>query len=58
MDLRKPWRGLEEVELALLGYIDWFNARRIHHQIGGVPPAEFEAAYYNELGQLQLNGVH
>jgi putative transposase len=58
LDLRKPWRGLEEVELALLGYIDWFNTRRIHHQIGGIPPSEFEATYYNELGQLQLNGVH
>lgn len=46
--------GLEEVELALLGYIHWFNTRRIHHQIGGIPPAEFEATYYNELGQLQL----
>src|SRR5215210_5198466 len=58
LDLRKPWRSLEEVELALLGYIDWFNTRRIHHQIGGIPPAEFEATYYNELDHLQLNGVH
>ena len=51
----------EGVEFALLGYIDWFNARRIHHQIGGVPPAEFEATYYNEyneLCQLQLDGAH
>jgi putative transposase len=57
LDLRKPWRGLQSVELALLGYIEWFNTRRIHHQIGGIPPAEFEAAYYNEYneqGQLQL----
>ena len=60
LDLRKPWRGLQSVELALLGYIEWFNSRRIHHQIGGVPPAEFEAAYYNEYneqGQLPLAGV-
>ena len=61
LDLRKPWRGLEGVEFALLGYIDWFNTRRIHHQIGSVPPAEFEATYYNEYNerrQLQLDGVH
>lgn len=60
LDLRKPWRGLEDVEFALLGYIDWFNTRRIHHQIGGVPPAEFEATYYNEYNehsQLPLAGV-
>lgn len=60
LDLRKPWRNLEDVEFALLGYIDWFNTRRIHHQIGGVPPAEFEATYYNEYNehsQLPLAGV-
>ncbi len=54
LDLRKPWRGLQSVEFALLGYIDWFNTRRIHHQIGDIPPAEFEAAYYAEHGELQL----
>jgi putative transposase len=62
LDLRKkPWRGLEGVEFALIGYIDWFNTRRIHNQIGGVPPAEFEATYYNEYNerrQLQLDGAH
>jgi putative transposase len=61
LNLRKPWNGLEGVEFALLGYIDWFNTRRIHHQIGGIPPAEFEATYYdehNELGRLHLDGVH
>jgi putative transposase len=57
LDLRKPWRGLEGVEFALLGYIEWFNTRRIHHQIGGIPPAEFEAAYYAEHDQLQLAAV-
>jgi putative transposase len=60
LDLQRPWRSLQSVELALLGYIEWFNTRRIHHQIGGVPPAEFEASYYNEYneqGQLQLSGV-
>jgi len=57
LDLRKPWRGQEGVEFVLLGYVDWFNTRRIHHQIGGIPPAEFEAAYYAEHDQLQLAGV-
>ena len=62
LDLRKkPWRGVEGVEFALLGYIDWFNTRRIHHQIGGIPPAEFEATYYNQYNerrQLQLDRAH
>jgi putative transposase len=46
-----PWRTLEEVELATLSYIDWFNHRRLHGQIGNLPPAELEATYYCQLGQ-------
>jgi putative transposase len=41
-----PWRSLADVELATAGYVDWFNHRRLHTAIGGVPPAEYEAAYY------------
>lgn len=43
-----PWRNLADVELATAGYVDWFNTRRLHTAIGGIPPAEFEAAYYAE----------
>ena len=49
-----PWRTLEEVELATLGYIDWFNHRRLHGQIGNLPPAELEATYYRQLGQAAV----
>jgi putative transposase len=47
-----PWRGLDEVEYATLGYIDWFNHRRLHGEITDnntyVTPAEFEASYYRQ----------
>ena len=43
---RGPWRTLADVELATAEYVDWFNTRRLHTAIGGVPPAEHEAAYY------------
>jgi putative transposase len=42
-----PWVGLEDVEHATLEYIDWFNTRRLHGELGMVPPAEFEASYSN-----------
>ena len=45
-----PWRHLEAVEFATLTWIDWFNHRRLLEPIGYVPPAEFEAQYYAELG--------
>jgi putative transposase len=45
-----PWRGLDDVEFATLGYIDWFNHRRLHGEITDdasyVTPAEFEGHYY------------
>lgn len=40
-----PWRGLEDVEFATLAYVDWFNQRRLHGELGMVPPVEFERAY-------------
>ena len=32
-----PWKGVEEVEWATLSYVDWFNHRRIHNEIGKIP---------------------
>lgn len=40
---RGPWRGLDDVEYATLAYVDWFNHRRLHSELGMLPPAEFEA---------------
>jgi putative transposase len=40
-----PWRGLDDVEYATLEYVDWFNQRRLHGELGMIPPAEFETAY-------------
>jgi putative transposase len=41
-----PWRGLDDVEFATLTYVDWFDHRRLHGELGMVPPAEFEARYH------------
>ena len=32
-----PWRGIEEVELATLEWIDWFNNRGLFGPIGNIP---------------------
>ena len=44
-----PWRSLEAVEFATLAWVDWFNMRRLLEPIGYVPPAEYEASYYEQL---------
>ena len=41
-----PWRTIEDVELATLGWVHWHNTERLHSYLGDVPPAEFEAAFY------------
>jgi len=46
-----PWRDLEAVEFATLRWVDWFNTRRLLEPIGYVPPAEYEARYYERLSE-------
>jgi putative transposase len=53
---RGPWRNVDAVELATLGWVDWFNNRRLHSYLDDVPPAEFEAANYRQDHQLQAVG--
>jgi putative transposase len=43
---RGPWRSLEDVELATLEWVWWFNYHRLLEPIGYVPPVEHEEAYY------------
>ncbi|NCG38914.1 MAG: transposase [Actinobacteria bacterium] len=41
-----PWRGLDDLKLATLEWADWFNHRRLFHELGRIPPAEFEDQHY------------
>ena len=37
-----PWKTVEDVELATLGWVHWWNHERLLEPIGYIPPAEFE----------------
>lgn len=37
-----PWKTIDQVELATLEWVDWYNHRRLHGACDGLPPAEFE----------------
>jgi putative transposase len=41
----RPWTSINDLEVAVAEYIDWFNFRRLHGQIGLVPPVEYEAGH-------------
>jgi len=38
----RPWKTVEDVELATLGWVHWHNTSRLHGYLGDVAPAEFE----------------
>jgi putative transposase len=54
-----PWRHVDEVELATLAWVHWFNTTRLHSSLGDIPPAEFEQTHYRqqqttgELAEIQ-----
>ncbi|OYO13992.1 IS3 family transposase [Enemella evansiae] len=41
-----PWRTVEQVEIATLEYVWWWNNQRLHGELDLRTPAEVEAAYY------------
>jgi putative transposase len=43
------WKSIGDVEIAVAEYVDWFNHRRLHGEIGLIPPAEFEANHWASL---------
>jgi len=40
------WDDVDDLELATLSWVHWFNEERLHGHCLDVPPAEFEAAFY------------
>jgi putative transposase len=44
--IKGPWKSIDDLEIAVAEYIDWFNHRRLHGEIGLIPPAEHEDNLY------------
>jgi len=60
---RRPWRSLEDLELATLEWVWWFNNHRLLKPIGDIPAAELEEQYRSRLTaqaepvRLKSNGL-
>jgi len=53
-----PWKAVEDLELATLGWVHWHNTQRLHGYLGDVPPAEFEQTFYaDQTTGDQLVGI-
>lgn len=44
--LHGPWRTRDATEIAIIEWIDWYNAVRLHGEIGDLPPADHETDWY------------
>ena len=51
---KSSWRTIDDVEMATLKRVDWFNNRRLLEPIANIPPAEAEELYYAQINQLEL----
>jgi putative transposase len=51
---RRSWKNLQEVELATLDWVEWYNHKRLLGPIGNIPPAEAEEAYYRQQVALPM----
>lgn len=51
---QRPWKTVEDLEPATLGWVHWHNAQRLHGYLGDVPPVEFENAFYAVQADREL----
>ena len=38
----RVWRTRSQLELAVVEYVGWYNAARLHESLGDIPPLEYE----------------
>ena len=54
---RGPWHGIDDLELATLEWVDWYNHRRLHSACDNRPPAEYETAFDLSVPTPTLTGT-
>jgi putative transposase len=50
----RPWKTVDEVELATLGWVHWHNHDRLHGYLDDRPPAEIEALWQEANARATL----
>ena len=48
-----PFRTADELELATLSWVHWFNEDRLHSSLGYLTPIEAEQHYYRQINPRQ-----
>jgi Integrase core domain len=52
----RVWRSRDKLEVAIGEYLGWFTSARIHHALGGLPPAEFDGSHAHCALMATLRG--
>jgi putative transposase len=50
----RVWRSRDQLELAIVQWVGWYNQRRLHSSLDDIPPAEFEALAANHENTAML----
>ena len=45
------WAGIDDLEIATSEWVDWYNQRRLHGELGHVPPVEHEDACWTGIAE-------
>ena len=38
----RVWRSRDQLELAIVEWVGWYNHDRLHSELGDIPPIEYE----------------
>jgi putative transposase len=49
IDFEKGWQGVDDVMLATMDWVSWYNEDRLHSYCCDMPPKEYEEIYYKAL---------
>jgi putative transposase len=51
---KKDWLGVDDVMLATMDWVQWYNEDRTHSYSGDIPPKKYEEIYYEALESGKL----
>jgi putative transposase len=52
-----PWRSIDDLEIAVAEWIEWYNTTRLHGSLNDVPPNEYEITYYADHARSRPVGA-